>query len=83
MASFDYIRSYYKVPAKRGGRVKFDGKPGTIVWTDGPYLRIRLDGQRGVESFHPLWKIEYLDTVTDTQHQPPGHGRAGDGQAEF
>ena len=60
VASFDYIRRYYRVPAKRGGRVLYDGKPGTIVWTDGPYLRIRLDGVRGVASYHPLWRIEYL-----------------------
>lgn len=70
-ASFDYIRSYYKVPAKRGGRVLYDGQPGTIVWTDGPYLRIRLDGVRGVASYHPMWKIEYAATSAAPEEPAP------------
>lgn len=29
--SMDYIRRHYSVPAKRGGKVKFQGKTGTIL----------------------------------------------------
>ena len=56
----DYIRRYYGVPAKRFGRVKFQGKPGTITGSDGAYLRVRLDGQKRVGKYHPTWEIEYL-----------------------
>jgi hypothetical protein len=59
--SFEYIQKTYGVPAKRGGRVLYKGKPGTIVSTQGPYIRIRLDDQAHVLNYHPTWKIEYLD----------------------
>jgi hypothetical protein len=56
----DYIRRHYNVPAKRFGRVKFQGKLGTITGSDGAYLRIRLDGERRAGKYHPTWQIEYL-----------------------
>ncbi|WNT44561.1 hypothetical protein SEA_BLUECRAB_80 [Mycobacterium phage BlueCrab] len=40
---FDWIRSTYRVPAKRGMRVVFDGRPGRILSVDGPYLMLHLD----------------------------------------
>ncbi|UVK58915.1 hypothetical protein SEA_LEOZINHO_76 [Mycobacterium phage Leozinho] len=40
---FDWIRSNYGVPAKRGMRVIFDGRPGRIVSVDGPYLMLHLE----------------------------------------
>lgn len=64
--SMKYIRERYGVPAKKGGRVRYTGgdKPieGTITSTDGPHLRIRLDGNRWVDYFHPVWELEYLAT---------------------
>jgi hypothetical protein len=62
---FDYICNYYKVPAKKNGRVEYtdsDGtaKPGTIVGVDGAHLRIRLDGEKRVGNYHPTWNIKYL-----------------------
>jgi hypothetical protein len=63
-ASLDYIRRYYRVPAKVGGRVRYSGdgepKEGTIRGTSGPHLRIKLDGERHIHVFHPTWKLEYL-----------------------
>jgi len=60
--SMAYIRRYYGVPAKRGGRVKYRGKPGTITSADGCYLRTRLDGEtQNHLRYHPTWEIEYLD----------------------
>jgi len=56
----EYIRKYYGVPAKRGGRIKFKGKPGTIVGSDRSYLRIRFDGEKAIYTYHPTWEIEYL-----------------------
>lgn len=66
--SMDYIRSTYKVPAKRGARVRVDWYPpepareGTITGTDGARLRIRLDGDERSRIAHPTWRVEYLKT---------------------
>jgi len=62
--SMEYIRNYYKVPARQGGRVCYSGGPearlGTIVSASGGHLNIRLDGQRHTLPYHPTWKLEYL-----------------------
>jgi hypothetical protein len=66
-ASLEYIRNYYGVPARLGGRVRYtwDGRgtpaDGTIVGGHGGYLKIRLDGQEEWATYHPTWHIEYLD----------------------
>lgn len=54
-----YVREYYKVPAKRGMRIKFEGKPGVIVGFRDQYLRVRLDGEKHPVTCHPTWEIEY------------------------
>lgn len=59
--SIAYIRKRYGVPAKRGGRVLFDGKPGVITGTSAARLRIRLDGEKRSEIYHPTWLIAYTD----------------------
>lgn len=63
--SFAYVRKYYGVPAKRGGRVEYtgDGKSelGTIISANGSHLNIRLDGIKHTMPFHPTWKLRYLD----------------------
>lgn len=58
--SMDYIRRYYGVPAKRGGRVIANGKPGVIVGAQGQYLRVRIDGEKAVGNWHPDWNMIYL-----------------------
>jgi hypothetical protein len=58
-----YIRKSYQVPAKRGGRVLYlwlGVKKGTIKSAQGGRLRILLDGEKHVRSFHPTWKLQYL-----------------------
>jgi len=59
-----YIRDYYKVPAWRGRRVIYSGgqipQPGTITGFRDAHLRIRLDGEHQIRSYHPTWRIEYL-----------------------
>jgi hypothetical protein len=61
---FDYIREKYRVPAKRMGRIRYDGKLGTITGTaHGAHLLVRPDerkykGYRWI--LHPTWKVEYL-----------------------
>jgi hypothetical protein len=69
-----YIRNRYQVPAWRGGRITYTGgrtpQQGTIVGFRDAHLRIRLDGQREIGSYHPTWMIDYLGaTVSD-----PGAG---------
>jgi len=63
-----YIRQHYKVPAKRGGHVQLtpdfnDGpiQEGVIVGSRGPYLRVRINGQKEIGTYHPRWNIKYLD----------------------
>ena len=55
------IRERYGVPCKRGGRVIFNGRPGTITQSvrGHAWLWVRLDtGARVV--CHPTWRMEYL-----------------------
>jgi hypothetical protein len=60
-----YIRDHYNVPARRGARVIYHGdgtpKSGTIVGTKDAHLRIRLDGEQKIRSYHPTWCIEYTE----------------------
>lgn len=61
--SMEYIRKYYGVPAKRGGRVAAIGKTGTICGTSGPHLRVRLDGETFARIFHPTWNMVYHEAA--------------------
>lgn len=60
--NLSYLRNNYGVPAKIGGRIRFDhdGREGTIVGGDSRLL-VRFDGEKKVTRLHPTWKIEYLD----------------------
>ena len=68
-----YIRDYYHVPAKRGGKVRRkDGRwtEGTIMSAHGSHLKVRFqtvnqDGEKRtyhVGYFHPL-DLEYLEAA--------------------
>lgn len=65
--SFEYIRETYNVPAKRGMKVIAQGRRGTIVGVKGPYLRIRIEGETNILSFHPTWEMVYLSEGGDKQ----------------
>lgn len=59
--TFDYIRNYYKVPAEEGRRVRYKGREGVIVDTNGHYIDIHFDGdKKRIGPFHPTDGIEYL-----------------------
>lgn len=62
--SIEWIRTNYKVPAKRGGRVEYTGEKtpqlGTICGASGGHLSIRLDGIKHPMPFHPTWELRYL-----------------------
>jgi len=60
MNRMEYIRKFYDVPAKRGGRVVFDGRGGTIVSARNAHLRIRPDDGGRILLCHPTWRMEYL-----------------------
>ena len=64
--SLEYIKDYYRVPVRVGGRVKYTGgkqpQYGTIVGARNQYLLIRLDREAHEPgSYHPTWEITYLD----------------------
>lgn len=63
--SLEYIRRTYKVPAKRGARVRYQGgqseaMEGGITGSRNAYLRIRFDGHKRSLQCHPTWNMEYL-----------------------
>jgi hypothetical protein len=76
--SLSYIRTTYRVPAKRGQRVRYTGdrgpkaKPreGVIVGAEGAHLRIRMDGDSFSNIYHPTWELEYIDNpvLKDIRH---------------
>jgi hypothetical protein len=62
------IREVYRVPARRGMRVRYTGDPngpreGTITGTSQTalHLFIRLDGDTASMPFHPTWELTYLE----------------------
>lgn len=66
--ALDYIRKTYKVPAKKGSRIKFGGKPATITGARGPHLIIRLDESPDVKRLiHPTWEVEYEPAQPEAQ----------------
>jgi hypothetical protein len=68
ISEMESLRSYYGVPAKRGGRVAYtwNGRSeGTILSACDHKLWIRFDGEtRRQGPFHPTWQIEYLSPST-------------------
>lgn len=66
MSGMAQIREPRQVPAKRGGRVRYTGgqdgpRLGTIKSARNGYLMILLDGDKFARTFHPTWKLEYLE----------------------
>lgn len=70
--SMRYIRDTYRVPARRGARVRFTGvlaaelsaPSGTVTGSRGAMVRIRVDGERRARIFHPTFDIEYADATS-------------------
>jgi hypothetical protein len=75
MSAGTRIREYYGVPAWRGTRITYRGgqvpQEGTIVGfsQENAHLRIRLDGEREIRSYHPTWMIDYHGR--DSADRPP------------
>jgi len=51
--SLEYIRDYYRVPAKKGKIVIYKGKFGIITGARGPHVKVRLDGEKHAKPYHP------------------------------
>jgi hypothetical protein len=66
--SFDYVRRYYKVPAKRGLRVTVDGKAGRITSGRGAHIMVRFDGASHSLPCHPTWRVTYHTPAGDVMH---------------
>ncbi len=59
------IRDTYGVPARRGARITFRGKPATVIeGTHHLEMRIRVDGEPHGRLVNPRVKIEYEQEET-------------------
>ena len=71
--SMKFIRDTYGVPAKRGGKIMFQGHEWTIISSQGSHLVVRRTevlwekdeaGEFRYRFFraeiHPTWEVEYL-----------------------
>lgn len=56
---YDYISKYYRVPARRGGRVRVNGREGVIIGAT-HYLVVDF-GEADPGMCHPTWRVEYLE----------------------
>lgn len=54
-----WIRQYYNVPAFRGVEVAYQGKPAVILGGRGPYVRLRVEGERHPVVDHPTFAVSY------------------------
>lgn len=51
--SFDDICRQFKVPARKGARVKYQGQAGTVTTARGLMVRVRLDGMSWSRPYAP------------------------------
>ncbi|MGO2306872.1 MAG: hypothetical protein ACTH5W_19460 [Providencia sp.] len=61
---FDYINETYGLNIKKGDRVRYtygkEPKEGTIVGVHAASLKIKMDGDKHADIYHPTWELEYL-----------------------
>lgn len=59
--SMEYVRNFYRVPAKRGRLVTYNGSPGRITSADSR-IRVLFDGEKHPLIIHPTDEgLVYLD----------------------
>lgn len=64
----EYVRGYYRVPAKVGGRITFQNHPAVITGFRGQYLLIRRDHDpESLLAIHPTWEVEYIDPAKESR----------------
>jgi len=88
--NFEYVKSYYQVPAKIGRRVLVNGDPGIIAEDRGHYIGVNFDRDKPgiIKNCHPTWKVEYqgVGTVrkpTKSQQRYQRYLEYGDGFHSF
>ena len=57
---FSYINKSYNLNIKKGSRVMYGSKPGTVIGARGAHVVIRLDGDKNTGLYHPKWNLTYL-----------------------
>lgn len=60
--SMDYVKTHYRVPAKRGAKVIFEGNNGIITGARGAYLKVRIG--KLSQYCHPL-ELDYIHSQWD------------------
>ncbi len=51
--SLEYIRNYYKVPARVGKHVEYKGKRGVVTGGVNAYVEVRLEEEKNARPYHP------------------------------
>jgi len=67
--SYEEIRARFNVPAKKGARVRHQGKPGRVTNVRGLMVRVRLDGSTASRPFFP-GELEWLDQPPESTPGP-------------
>lgn len=90
MSDFNYVRTYYGVPACKGRIVEVNGKKGVIVKDLGHYIGVVFEGDKPnqISHCHPTWKVTYLGlgkvpTMTRSQQRYQRYLEYGDSFDSF
>lgn len=62
----EWVREQYGVPARLGGKVVCDGKPGEIRGTSGPHILVLFEGSNIAMPAHPTWHMTYLSARSNS-----------------
>jgi hypothetical protein len=54
-----WIRQYYNVPAFKGVKVTYEGKPAVILGGHRQYIRLRVEGEKRPVIDHPTFAVRY------------------------
>ncbi|QOF76113.1 polysaccharide deacetylase [Variovorax sp. 38R] len=63
LMTYEHIRIRFAVPAKKGARVQFRGRLGTVVSLRGWVVKVRFDGTHFSFPYDPR-ELEWLDALT-------------------
>lgn len=69
--TMEYVRSFYRVPAARGRRITYEGRPGRITSADSR-IRVLFDGDKHPSIIHPTDEgLVYLAASGEPLVSPP------------
>lgn len=68
--TMQYIKDRYHVPAKRGMRVRVDGREGVIASASRGYINVRFNGAKRPQPCHPTWEVEYIGAMYEDVRNP-------------